>query len=803
MRPRRLEIEGFTSFRERTVVDFDGVDLFALSGPTGAGKSSIIDAIVFVLYGAVPRYDDQRAVAPVITQGKNEARLDLTFSVGKVDYRATRVVSRTKGKGATTKNARLERIRPGGDPEDIAATADEVTAAVEDLLGLGFEHFTRCVVLPQGEFARFLLDKPKDRQALLVRLLDLGKYEEMGQRARARGGSLGTKAEVLGGKLEQIGEASPELVTAADHRRQDAEGLEARFAAAAPKLAGLQDALRQARDVAGAAQGAIDALGAIAVPEDAGDLSAATTAARGRTAECEAAESEAEDALAVANAELGALADPGVLARLIAGHQRRDKLVAEIHEAEAGLAPLARADADAAAAAAGAAEQVEAAQLHLRAVEDTHRAHTLAGTLTTGGPCPVCLQTVTTLPVLETPEAVPAAEAAVAAAEKERKSTDTQASSAARAHRDVENAITGLRKQVTELAAELAEAPTADECARRQQQRADVEAAVGAATSAFESARKHHATARQDLERAERAEKSARADFLSTRDRVAAWSPPEAGNDDLSADWAALVAWADARVPTYRDDLAKGEAAAAAVEQEATAIVADLSAAAAELGIEAIDHAGLGTAVSRVAEQARIAHKTAVSNLEQAEELRAAKAALEAAKGVADSLGRHLSKGGTGFQTWLQQEAQEQLVVRATEILMDLSDGAYSLTLDDKGGFDVVDHRNADQPRSARTLSGGETFLASLALALALGDHIGSMAARGTARLESLFLDEGFGTLDPDTLSTVADAIAELSSKGRMVGIVTHVRELAEQGVPVRFEVTKGPGGSSVARVDT
>src|SRR5690606_3345684 len=103
--------------------------------------------------------------------------------------------------------------------------------------------------------------------------------------------------------------------------------------------------------------------------------------------------------------------------------------------------------------------------------------------------------------------------------------------------------------------------------------------------------------------------------------------------------------------------------------------------------------------------------------------------------------------------------------------------------------------------RSARTLSGGETFLASLALALALADQIGGLAAGGAARLESLFLDEGFGTLDADTLDVVASALDELGARGRMVGVVTHVRELAER-LPVRFEVRKVGGAATVERVE-
>ncbi|HEV7761470.1 MAG TPA: SMC family ATPase, partial [Acidimicrobiales bacterium] len=178
MRPLRLEVEGFTVFRQPVVVDFVGADLFALAGPTGAGKTSLIDAITFALYGSVPRLDDRRAVAPVVSQNLTEARVRLDFAVGDITYTAVRVVRATKT-GATTKEARLQQ----GD-EVLAGNADEVGAAVVELLGLTFEHFTTCVSLPQGQFARFLHDKPRDRQDLLVRLLDLGVYDKVASLAR-------------------------------------------------------------------------------------------------------------------------------------------------------------------------------------------------------------------------------------------------------------------------------------------------------------------------------------------------------------------------------------------------------------------------------------------------------------------------------------------------------------------------------------------------------------------------------------------------------------------------------------------
>jgi exonuclease SbcC len=98
-----------------------------------------------------------------------------------------------------------------------------------------------------------------------------------------------------------------------------------------------------------------------------------------------------------------------------------------------------------------------------------------------------------------------------------------------------------------------------------------------------------------------------------------------------------------------------------------------------------------------------------------------------------------------------------------------------------------------------KTLSGGETFLASLALALGLAERVAALAAEGRAgdALESLFLDEGFGSLDADALDQVVDALDELHGGQRMVGVVTHLQALAER-LPARVEVRRTDDGSRV-----
>jgi exonuclease SbcC len=191
-------------------------------------------------------------------------------------------------------------------------------------------------------------------------------------------------------------------------------------------------------------------------------------------------------------------------------------------------------------------------------------------------------------------------------------------------------------------------------------------------------------------------------------------------------------------------------------------------------------------------------HRRAVKARKDRAELERRIEQLREEQSVLSKLGRLLRSDG--FERWLLEEAVAGLVERANEHLHILSGRQYSFVADETS-FNICDHHNADETRSAKTLSGGETFLASLSLALALRDSQTEIAAEGGARLDSLFLDEGFGTLDPDALDAVTGAVEELSSHGRMVCVVTHIREVADR-MPVRFEVSKSPVSSSVERVE-
>jgi exonuclease SbcC len=115
----------------------------------------------------------------------------------------------------------------------------------------------------------------------------------------------------------------------------------------------------------------------------------------------------------------------------------------------------------------------------------------------------------------------------------------------------------------------------------------------------------------------------------------------------------------------------------------------------------------------------------------------------------------------------------------------------YTLKAVDMRDMVVIDRWNAGEERPVETLSGGESFLVSLSLALALSE-----LSKGRSRLESLFLDEGFGTLDPETLEAALCALENLRLSGRTIGVISHIDQLTRR-IPVRIEVSKTGNGSS------
>ena len=235
MRPIQLTVEGLTCFKEKQEIDFSGLELFAISGPTGAGKSTLLDAILFALYGEVPRVG-KHDLKEMISAARERVSVRFDFAVGKRRFRVARALRR---KGAAA--VRLEE-HDGTDFNTVLA--DQVrpaSAEVTRLLDLDVDAFTQAVILPQGEFAKFLKADPRKRREMLRTLLRLDVYERMRQAAqdtstrkkhgldaleqRLReeyGGVSAAALSALQGELQQA-------ATKLEERRKESEAAESRL----------------------------------------------------------------------------------------------------------------------------------------------------------------------------------------------------------------------------------------------------------------------------------------------------------------------------------------------------------------------------------------------------------------------------------------------------------------------------------------------------------------------------------------------------------------------------------------------
>ena len=802
MRPVSLSMEGFAAFRERIDIEFGDAPFFALVGPTGAGKSSVIDAICFALYGSIPRLNNKKLVAPAVTTGVLQARVALTFEVDGKRYIAVRVVRRIDANRATTREATLEEVPPDGPTIPLAGDADALTAAVEKLLGLSFDHFTRCVVLPQGEFARFLHDKPSARQDLLVTLLGLGLYQRLMQRAGILGRGLRGEVTLAEQELGKRAWATDAARGQARNRHAALVELRAMIRAAAPELAALERCREEATATARAARADLARLAQVKVPAEILTLSESRARAERARADADDRERAARAPLEELARRRAALPDPGALAEAIRDHAQLAELdralgrsAAALELADAALAKARRAEE-------GAESAARQALVERDAVRRAHAAHEVAAALAVGEPCPACGQQVAKLPRRKRPAGLEALERALNAADRSVEMARRSANDAAVKQAESRKQHELIETQRAAIRARLAGKPQLAELEAERTAVREIDAAMAQTHSAAQLAARDRDAARKTVAAIEARVSSAGADFHAQRDPISHLGPPPPEGRDLGADWQALAAWAQERAPACERDAQGAEGDSASHARERDARLGSLAEACVRL--EVVPPRGVAPSLDGLERAATDAVDAAARDLGRVEEaLAEAKKLRRQAKekgaeaGVAEQVAQLLK--ANNFETWLVSEAMTQLVAGASTILGQLSAGQYSLR---SRGTDisVLDHRQADEERSVRTLSGGETFQASLALALALSDQIAHLSVGGAARFESIFLDEGFGALDPDSLEVVANTIETLGSAERMVGIVTHVPLLAAR-VPVRFEVARGPRTSTVRRV--
>jgi len=912
MRPHRLRVTAFGAFAGTEQVTFDDLEgLFLLHGETGAGKTTLLDAIAFALYGRVPgERGGARRLRSDHASPRTATEVELEATIGGRRLRITRKPEQTRqkksGTGVTTEPAsvRLAELSAAGTWESKSTRIGEVDAEIENLMGMSAVQFFQVVLLPQGEFARFLRADAKDKEALLQKLFGTDRFRKvedwLADRRRATekdvaaaddgvtqlvaritqaaGGTVPDSAAPdpashawqapwaasLAATAAAERDAAAALVTArkadlearldaqrlaeqlADRqrRRRDALNRKAGLEAATPEISRLgaePAALHAAGQEKQAQVGRLEALRAVARQADAEDETAATARARA------AALAEAFDRTQ-AEARQRQAARPCAEQARDAASEAAGALPAARERANAAR----RTASDCAALAAEHAKRGELREAHLTAREaslaaqaealrvrgariDGMRAE-LAASMTDGSPCPVCGS-------LDHPDPVDADSFPPVSRDVEDAAFKL-AGDAARAADEAGQRVAAVDAVLSDLVQRLTVAgftmrPSAAEtgdAATPIPPHLDLASlsteALGIAARAAECGAEQREAEAALLGEAAAGLASRQRELDELDAAIATDGTRLTELDGLRTAALAEAAAAESRAEGRRAELAAGLGGAADLEAAigaASDLAEALTKAAAvadqladqDLKVELEPPAPVAE-TTEAAEAAQHAHAVAVDahgqarlRADQLADLRPRlEAALEALRPLRERASeiRRLADLANGTSTANQYKMTlssfvlaarlEEVAAAASERLLTMTAGRYSLVHSDarkgnaKAGLSLLAcDAWTGIDRDTATLSGGETFLASLALALGLADVVTAESA-GTP-MEALFVDEGFGTLDEDTLDEVMNVLDGLRAGGRIVGIVSHVTEL-RQRIPARVHVRKGRAGSHV-----
>ena len=840
---------------------------------------------------------------------KTPTFVELEFEVHGVRYTVRRNPEyqrpKARGEGMTTEKADATLTYPDDRPP--VTKAKDVTAAVQEIIGLDYNQFSQIVLIAQGQFTKLLNASTEERSRIFRKLFRTQRYAQLQERLQAEAAALNQQRTAQNAKLDSLLgglQFAPE--------DPDAEALRALCAQTVPETAlALLDALtaRQAaaleeastalqtteaqldtvqRQLGAAAQAqrlaqqltarqaelaaarpALDAARAEA-DRHAGDaaqldtLTAQVTQAQSALAAYDALDAlcrqqtEARDsaqlaaaqahkrrtqldslnvAIAAAEAELSALADADTQLLTL---QTRSAQLAQRGEALAKLeqrladcqrqAKTAHKVQESYRAAAAAQDEARARQNTLERAFLDAQAGLLAENLVEGAPCPVCGSTHHPARALlphtaPTQAQVEAARQAVAAADRQAQTASAAAQSALAAANE---AKISLRRDAETLLPERFTAPEgtvpltfalmtnvlAEETAALQTAQADCAAQCRQAETdcrrkaQLEADRQAKTRQRPALEQAaaeadrSAAAQNAGADALEGQiaERRAALPYPrrkdaQAALDRLEADRSTLRTGMDTaqrRLKQAEQTVAAAEAAVEALRTQRTAAQKELPARSAE------ELTAQQTALTAAREDLRSREKQLsaqlLPNRKTAAQYRAAAAARQTLESrwqwvsalAATAGGTLTSKQKIRLEAYIQMNYLDRILRYANTRLMQMTAGQYELerigaeNQRSQSGLDlgVIDHYNGTR-RSVKTLSGGESFKASLALALGLSDEVQSSA--GGIRLDTLFLDEGFGSLDEESLELAIRVLSGLTEGDRLVGIISHVGALKDR----------------------
>ena len=876
MTPIKLKMQAFGPYVEPVELDFkNGLrdeKIFLIHGATGAGKTTILDAISFALYGETSgkarKSDDMRSqAAPVDVLTEIDFDFELNGKLYKIHCTPRQEVPKKRGDGTKLIPENAELFCDG---YQVCFRSADVTKKVTELLGFNAEQFRQVVLLPQGEFKKFLSADSNERQEILNVLFDSTPYAKVEDKLAERAKTAAEVAKDVKSSLDALqrqldeanaqGQSPTELANKLSEAQRNVDELKKISETAQAQLTAgnvLADKFKNLRELTAtlaeektqfiAADEALKSAQAERQLRE-GELprreelkrtiaelqkfsatldyltklqsTLSTEQKKLQTATdnlqiCEARTKSYEERLNQRKAELtqlfGADANFVRAEQLLARARELENLQREISQHERTLS-MQQLKLD------SVTENYESAKINRNRLQIVHSAAHLAQHLVDGEPCPVCGSREHPAVIAE---AIPTA-AELDAAEAEFKRSEREKSQHERTIDKLNGELDALKNRLPDFA-DVPDVPTAqarcDEAkkladALKQcqanidkgekfiaQNRAALDKAVAdrnKASNAVERIEGEIAGRKSDIPEIYLADGQKLADDLKAAQTESdtldkAWKVAQDEFNDASKNFSAC----EATVQTVQKNF---DALDAELKGKTQPDVAELTRAA------NTSSDNLNAAIDERAklENTLTALKKVSADLADVEQK------FTAAQNVAD-MWRRLSDvaNATGkgeaalkisFQRYYLSTMFNEVVNEANNRLSKMSGGRYTFRQKDAGNtraksaglnLEILDEFSG-RTRPVETLSGGESFLASLALALGLASVVQNRS--GGINLDTIFIDEGFGTLDSETLDFAISTIIEQSG-GRLVGIISHVEELKRQ-IPVRLEVTKTKIGS-------
>ena len=898
MRPLRLTLSAFGPYAAETTLELEKLGkggLYLVTGDTGAGKTTLFDAITYALYdhssGGVR---EGAMLRSQYADPKTPTFVELEFEVNGARYTVRRNPEyprpKARGEGFTTEKAGATLTYADGRPP--VTKARDVNAAVLDILGLDYNQFCQIAMIAQGQFTKLLNASTEERSRIFRKLFRTQRYAKLQDRLQEEASRLNQQRLAQNTQLDsllaglQVAPDDPDadalaalcaqtepataltLLEELLQRQQAAqEAAAASLADTEARLDAIQQQLGAARQAAQLARQLAEQQAALDAARPALDAAKAESARHADdVARLDALTGQVTQARTTLTAydELDALCreqkqaqDAAQLAGALAAKRRTqlEALDASLAAADTALAVLVDAPTQAQDAYRAAAARQDEARARRDALDRAFldaQAGLLAQELTEGAPCPVCGSTHHPARAV-LPRTAPTqvqVEQARQAAEEADRAAQTASAAAQSALAAADEARRSLRRDAEALLPERFAAPEgkppvqltfalmntvlSEETAALQAARTDCTASLRQAgadcqrKAQLEADRQAHTRQRpaleQQVQEADRtaAAQSARVQALEQQVLAKQKALPypqraqaQAALDLLEADRTALRAGmeqAEAALRTAQQNYAAAKAAVDALRSQQAAAQSSAPAQPPETLREAAAELTAARDAARGQEKQLAARL--LPNHRIAEQYRTAAAQHAALEQRAQWVGAlAATAGGTltskqkiKLEAYIQMDYLDRILRHANLRLMQMTDAQYELerigaeNQRSQSGLDlgVIDHYNGTR-RSVKTLSGGESFKASLALALGLSDEVQSAA--GGIRLDTLFLDEGFGSLDEESLEQAIRVLAGLTEGDRLVGIISHVGALKDR-IDRQVVVHKNrTGGSTVELV--